>query len=72
MQDERTAQLEATTGAPRPCPARAELEKLATDLPGLWHAPATSKDRDLLPRTLIADITLLPEPGQARVRIRIR
>src|SRR5271166_4200777 len=56
-----------------PLPGRAELEKLAADLPALWHAPATSsKDRKRLLRTLIADITLLPEqqPGQVRIGIR--
>jgi hypothetical protein len=56
-----------------PLPARAELEKLTADLPGLWHATTTShKDRKRLPRTLIADITLLPEtdPTQARIGIR--
>jgi len=54
-------------------PGRAELEKLAADLPGLWHAPETSsKDRKRLLRTLIADVTLLPEPDQAKVRIGIR
>src|SRR5262249_22267959 len=56
-----------------PLPSRAELEKLTTDLPRLWHAPTTSnKDRKRLLRTLIADITLLPEtnPTQARIWIR--
>ena len=56
-----------------PLPERAELEKLAADLPGLWNAPTTSnKDRKRLLRTVIADITLLPEPehGQARIGIR--
>ena len=56
-----------------PLPTRAELEKLAADLPGLWHAPSTSnKDRKRLLRTLIADITLLPEtdPGIGRIGIR--
>jgi excisionase family DNA binding protein len=56
-----------------PLPSRADLERLATDLPGLWHAPSTSnKDRKRLLRTLIADITLLPEtdPGIARIGIR--
>ena len=56
-----------------PLPGRPELEKLAADLPGLWHAPTTSnKDRKRLLRTVIADITLLPEPehGQARIGIR--
>src|SRR5271166_1728756 len=56
-----------------PLPGRAELEKLAADLPRLWHAPETSsKDRKRLLRTLIADVTLLPEPDQAKVRIGIR
>ncbi len=54
-------------------PGRAELEKLAVGLPALWHAPATSaRDRKRLLRTLIADVTLLPETGQAEVRIAIR
>jgi excisionase family DNA binding protein len=56
-----------------PLPGRAELEKLAADLPGLWHAPETSsKDRKRLLRALIADVTVLPEPDQAKVRIGIR
>ena len=59
--------LEAARDALPPLPGRAELEKLAADLPGLWHAPATSsKDRKRLLRTLIADVTLLPEPDPAR------
>ena len=65
--------LEAARDTLPPLPGRAELEKLAADLPGLWHAPATSsKDRKRLLRTLIADITLLPEqqPGQVRIGIR--
>jgi len=65
--------LEAASESLPPLPGRADLEKLAADLPGLWHAPATSsKDRKRLLRTLIADITLLPEPDQAKVRIGIR
>ena len=65
--------LEAAREALPPLPGRAELEKLAADLPGLWHAPATSsKDRKRLLRTLIADVTLLPEPDPAKVRIGIR
>ena len=48
-------------------------EKLAADLPGLWHAPTTSnKDRKRLLRTVIADITVLPEPERSQVRIGIR
>jgi excisionase family DNA binding protein len=65
--------LQAATESLPPLPGRAELEKLAADLPALWHAPATSnKDRKRLLRTLIADVTLLPEPDQAKVRIGIR
>ena len=65
--------LEAARESLPPLPGRAELEKLAADLPALWHAPATSsKDRKRLLRTLIADVTLLPEPDQAKVRIGIR
>jgi hypothetical protein len=49
------------------------LEKLAADLPGLWHASTTSnKDRKRLLRTLIADVTLLPEPDRDAARIGIR
>jgi DNA invertase Pin-like site-specific DNA recombinase len=56
-----------------PLPDRAELETLAGDLPGLWHAPSTShKDRKRLLRTLIADITLLPETDRNKIRIGIR
>ena len=65
--------LEAATDALPPLPSQADLEKLAADLPALWHAAATSsKDRKRLLRTLIADVTLLPEPDQAKVRIGIR
>jgi hypothetical protein len=52
---------------------RLELENLAADLPGLWQAPTTSnKDRKRLLRTLIADVTLLPETDTTRARIGIR
>ena len=65
--------LAAAAGSLPPLPGRAELEKLAADLPGLWHAPATgNKDRKRLLRTLIADVTLLPEPDRGKVRIGIR
>ena len=56
-----------------PLPGRAELEKLAGDLPVLWHAGTTSaRDRKRLLRTLIADVTMLPEPDRSKVRIGIR
>jgi excisionase family DNA binding protein len=65
--------LTAACDALPPLPGRAELEQLAADLPGLWHAPTTShKDRKRLLRTLIADITLLPEPDHDKVTIGIR
>ena len=65
--------LEAARDLLPPLPGRAELEKLAADLPALWHAPTTSsKDRKRLLRTLIADVTLLPEPDPGKARIGIR
>ncbi|MBV9139365.1 MAG: recombinase zinc beta ribbon domain-containing protein [Pseudonocardiales bacterium] len=65
--------LTAAQHARPPLPTRTELEKLTTDLPRLWHAPTTSnKDRKRLLRTLIADITLLPETNPARARIGLR
>jgi DNA invertase Pin-like site-specific DNA recombinase len=69
-----TEQALAAAGDARPpLPTRVELENLATDLPGLWQAPTTSnKDRKRLLRTLIADVTLLPETNPARARIGIR
>ena len=65
--------LAATQDALPPLPTRVELQNLAADLPALWRTPTTShKDRKRLLRTLIADVTLLPEtdPAQARVGIR--
>ncbi len=65
--------LEAARDTLPPLPGRADLEKLAADLPALWHAPTTSaKDRKRLLRTLIADVTMLPEPDRSKVRIGIR
>src|ERR1700681_1622216 len=65
--------LEAARDTLPPLPGRPELEILAADLPGLWHAPTTSnKDRKRLLRTVIADITLLPEPDHGHARIGIR
>jgi len=65
--------LEAASDTLPPLPSRAELEKLAADLPALWNAPTTSaRDRKRLLRTLIADVTLLPEQRPDQVRIGIR
>ncbi|MEU2794731.1 recombinase family protein [Streptomyces sp. NPDC007100] len=59
--NEAEATLVATREARPPLPGRAELEKLAADLPRLWDDPATSaKDRKHLLRALISDVTLLP------------
>lgn len=56
-----------------PLPSRAELEALTANVSGLWHAPTTAaRDRKRLLRTLIADVTLLPEPDLAKARIGIR
>ena len=65
--------LESARDSLPPLPSRTDLEKLAADLPALWHAPTTSsKDRKRLLRTLIADVTLLPEPDPGKARIGIR
>jgi len=54
-------------------PTKAELEALTADVAALWHAPTTSpRDRKRLLRTLIADITLLPEPDLGKARVGIR
>jgi len=54
-------------------PGRSELEALTGDVSALWHAPTTStRDRKRLLRTLIADVTLLPEPDLGKARIGIR
>jgi excisionase family DNA binding protein len=65
--------LQAARDTLPPLPSRDDLEKLAADLPALWNAPTTSaRDRKRLLRTLIADVTLLPEPDHSKVRIGIR
>ena len=54
-------------------PGRAELEMLTGDVSALWHASTTlARDRKRLLRTLIADVTLLPEFDRAKARIGIR
>ena len=65
--------LEAAQDTLPPLPSRDDLEKLAADLPALRNAPTTSaRDRKRPLRTLIADVTLLPEPDRSKVRIGIR
>lgn len=54
-------------------PDRDGLRALAADLPGLWHCPDTrDRDRKRLLRTLISDVTLLPETDRARARLGVR
>lgn len=69
------ALVEAQAAAP-PLPSRGELEALTADVSALWHASTTSaRDRKRLLRTLIADITLLPElpePDLGKARLGIR
>ena len=49
------------------------LRDLAADLPRLWHADTTSpRDRKRLLRTLIADVTLLPEDDPHTIRVGVR
>ena len=65
--------LAETQAAIPALPGRAELEALTADVTALWHAPSTAaRDRKRLLRTLIADVTLLPEPDFAKARIGIR
>ncbi len=65
--------LAETQAAAPPLPTKAELEALTADMAGLWHARSTApRDRKRLLRTLIADITLLPEPDLSKARIGIR
>jgi DNA invertase Pin-like site-specific DNA recombinase len=64
--------LVAEMAAAPALPGRAELETLTGDVAALWHAPTTSaRDRKRLLRTLVADVTLLPEPDLAKARIGI-
>ena len=64
----------ATQRSARPeLPSPDQLAATVADLPALWSAPATSdKDRKRLLRTLLGDVTLLPEPDRAKARIGIR
>ncbi|MFF3062447.1 recombinase family protein [Streptomyces sp. NPDC057909] len=54
-------------------PERVVLEQLVGDVEALWHAPTTTdRDRKRLMRTLIADVTVLPEPDTQQIRIGVR
>ncbi len=67
------ATLATTRAARPPLPERDALLALAADLPRLWHHPDTqARDRKRLLRTLIADVTLLPEQHTHEVRIGVR
>lgn len=49
------------------------LEHLAGDLHALWSASTTTdRDRKRLLRTLISDVTVLPEPDRSKISIGIR
>jgi len=70
---EAEAALATARNAAPPLPARADLQALIGDLPRLWHAQTTTaRDRKRLLRTLIADLTVLPETDRAKVRVGIR
>ena len=70
---ESEQRLAAARSKQQPLPPRERLERLAADLPALWVAPSTAhRDRKRLLRTLVADVSVLPESDQSRVRIGIR
>lgn len=70
---EAEAALVAARDTRPPLPGRDRLLALACDLPRLWDDPATSpKDRKRLLRTLISDITVLPDGPAGQVRIGVR
>ena len=63
------AQRHATT----PLPSRDQLAAAVADLPALWAAATTAdRDRKRLLRTVIADVTLLPEPDERQCRVGLR
>jgi DNA invertase Pin-like site-specific DNA recombinase len=67
------AALATQRSATAPLPPRAELEAVVGDLGELWSAPTTSdRDRKRLLRTLVADVTLIPDAGRSKLRIGIR
>ncbi|MCX4589256.1 recombinase family protein [Streptomyces sp. NBC_01549] len=71
--DQAQAALNSAREAKPALPDRSALQALAADLPGLWHAPDTrDRDRKRLLRTLISDVTLLPETDRARARVGVR
>lgn len=70
---EAEAALTAARESRPSLPDRDGLLALATDLPRLWHAADTrDKDRKRLLRTLVSDVTLLPETDRWRARVGLR
>jgi excisionase family DNA binding protein len=70
---EAEAALAAARATAVSLPPRAELETLASDLPGLWHASTTSdKDRKRLLRALVADVTVWSDPVSPVIHIGLR
>jgi DNA invertase Pin-like site-specific DNA recombinase len=67
------ATLTAIHAALPAVPNRGDLQTLLGDVHTLWHAPTTTdRDRKRLLRTLIADVTILPEPNTTVVGIGMR
>jgi DNA invertase Pin-like site-specific DNA recombinase len=70
---EGEAALTATHVRAVPLPPRAELERLASDLPRLWQASTTAdRDRKRLLRALVADVTLQSDVTEPILRIGLR
>jgi hypothetical protein len=65
--------LAAARATQPPLPNPGDLQALAADLPRMWDASTTSdRDRKRLLRTLIADVTILPEPDPGTVVVGLR
>jgi DNA invertase Pin-like site-specific DNA recombinase len=63
----------AEHNAPAPEPSRAQIERLARDVPALWTADSTTdKDRKRLLRALVADVTIASQPDSRELRVGIR
>jgi hypothetical protein len=69
---EAEAVLATQRAATVPLPPRAELEAVVANLAELWAAPTTSnRDRKRVLRTLVADVTLIPDVDRSKLRIGI-